>query len=72
MYGPRASRLHDELVAVTARWADPTTRKEPLKPYAEDSEEKTLKPLGRITSRPPPPRCPDQVKHKLANSAERM
>jgi len=71
MYGPRAARLHDELVAVTARWTDPEIRKEPLKPYAEDSEEKTLNLLEDSLADPRLHEVQDQVKHKLANSAER-
>jgi ERCC4-related helicase len=71
MYGPRASRLHDELVAVTARWSDPATRKEPLKAYAEDSEEKTLTLLEESLVDARLHEVQDQVKHKLANSAER-
>jgi plasmid stabilization system protein ParE len=63
--------LHDELVAVTARWTDPTTRKEPLKPYAEDSEEKTLILLEESLVDPRLHDVQDQVKHNLANSAER-
>jgi ERCC4-related helicase/plasmid stabilization system protein ParE len=71
MYGPRASRLHDELVAVTARWTDPQTRKEALKPYAEDSEEKTLALLEESLADSRLHEVRDQVKHKLAASAER-
>ena len=42
LYGPRAARLHEELVPVTARWAEPSQRKQPLSPYARESEIKTL------------------------------
>src|ERR1022692_3072234 len=42
LYGPAAARLHEELIPVTARWVDPQLRKEPLKPYARESETKTL------------------------------
>jgi hypothetical protein len=42
LYGDRAARLHDEIVAVTARWIDPGSRREPLRPYAEDARAKTL------------------------------
>ena len=41
LYGDRASRLHDEIVAVAARWIDPSTRKGTLKPYGEDVQEKS-------------------------------
>jgi len=71
MYGPRAARLHDELVAVTARWTEPETRKEPLKPYAEDSEEKTLSLLEESLADARLHEVRDQVKHRLAHSAER-
>lgn len=47
LYGPGASRLHDELVMVTSRWVDPVSRKEPLKPYAEDSEKYTIQMLEK-------------------------
>ncbi|MBK8752314.1 MAG: helicase [Candidatus Competibacteraceae bacterium] len=42
LYGPHAARLHEELLAVTARWWEPNQRKEPLKPYAREAEGKTL------------------------------
>jgi hypothetical protein len=43
LYGHGASRLHDEIIAVTARWIDPIARKGPLVPYAEDTEKLTLR-----------------------------
>jgi superfamily II DNA or RNA helicase len=42
LYGPRAARLHEELVPITARWTEPSQRKQPLAPYARESEIKTL------------------------------
>jgi len=42
LYGTGAARLHEELIPVTARWIDPEIRKEPLAPYAKDSEAKTM------------------------------
>jgi hypothetical protein len=42
LYGPGAARLHEELVPITARWADPATRKSELVPYARESETKTM------------------------------
>ncbi len=35
-------RLHDEIVPITARWTDIETRRESLRPHAEDATEKTL------------------------------
>ena len=42
LYGPRAARLHEELVPVTARWVEPTLRKQGLTPYGREAEVKTL------------------------------
>jgi hypothetical protein len=42
LYGPRAARLHEELVPVTARWIEPSLRKQVLSPYGREAETKTL------------------------------
>jgi hypothetical protein len=42
LYGPRAARLHEELVPVTARWIEVSQRKHGLTPYGRDAEMKTL------------------------------
>ena len=42
LYGRRAERLHEELVPVTARWAEPALRRKPLKLYAREAEAHTL------------------------------
>jgi superfamily II DNA or RNA helicase len=42
LYGPGAARLHEEIVAVTARWTDSKIRREPLKPYERDTEATTI------------------------------
>ena len=42
LYGDGAARLHDEILAVAARWTDASIRSEPLKPYAETTLDKTL------------------------------
>ncbi|GMV22055.1 MAG: hypothetical protein AMXMBFR57_20040 [Acidimicrobiia bacterium] len=42
LYGDRASRLHDEVLAVAARWVDVDIRKGSLKPYADATLDKTL------------------------------
>ena len=47
LYGRRAERLHEELVPVTARWIEPSQRKEPLAVYSRDAEAKTLELLER-------------------------
>jgi hypothetical protein len=42
LYGPRAARLHEELVPVTGRWSEPSLRKQALNPYGREAELKTL------------------------------
>ena len=42
LYGKGASRLHEEILTVTARWTDPAARRGPISPYARDAEAKTL------------------------------
>ena len=43
VYGPGGSRLHEELVEVTARWIDPKDRPEKgLQPYGRTAEQRTL------------------------------
>jgi superfamily II DNA/RNA helicase len=42
IFGDRGSRLHDEILAVAARWNDPKTRKEALEPYKEKGLATTL------------------------------
>lgn len=50
MYGPGAVRLHEELLTVTARWSDPTTRRGKLAPYAREAETKTVELLEQALS----------------------
>jgi superfamily II DNA or RNA helicase len=45
MYGVGASRLHEEILTVTARWLEPAKRGDGLKPYARDAEARTLQML---------------------------
>lgn len=42
LYGPGAARLHDEIIAVAARWTDPAARTAPLRPYGDEAEERAL------------------------------
>jgi len=42
LYGPRAARLHEELVPITARWSELSQRKNGLSPYGREAELKTL------------------------------
>ena len=42
VFGPRASRLHEEILTVTAHWTPPDKRSAPLTPFARDAEAKTM------------------------------
>ncbi len=42
LFGPRAARLHEEIVTVTARWSDPAIRSGPLLPYGRAGEVRTM------------------------------
>jgi superfamily II DNA or RNA helicase len=42
LYGPRAARLHEEIIPVTARWVEPEVRKKGLVPYKREAETRTL------------------------------
>ncbi len=57
LYGQGAERLHEELVAVAARWVEPAQRSGSLRAYAEDAEKHTLEVLDKVlreASRPAP------------------
>ncbi len=47
LYGQGAERLHEEMVAITARWIEPSLRKGLLVAYARDAEARTLELLER-------------------------
>jgi superfamily II DNA or RNA helicase len=59
LYGRGAERLHEELVAVAARWSEPDRREGPLQAYARDAERRSLglldDSLGRTAHQPPQP-----------------
>jgi superfamily II DNA or RNA helicase len=42
LFGEGATRLHEEMITVTARWTDLAERKAPLGPYGRDAEAKTV------------------------------
>ncbi len=69
LYGPGASRLHDEIIAVTARWIDPIARKGPLVPYAEDTEKLTLAALEKSFESARARRVGEAVEQKLQETA---
>jgi ERCC4-related helicase len=66
LYGDGASRLHEEIVPVTALWLEPDIRKAPLTPYASDAERKTLDLLYTSLADPALLTVPEDVKRKLS------
>jgi hypothetical protein len=71
LYGDKAARLHDEILAVAARWSDVEIRTEPLKAYSDSTLDKTLTLLEQALSRPNPPVLPEAVRQRLAAGAHR-
>jgi hypothetical protein len=71
LYGDRAARLHDEILAVAARWTDADVRKGPLKAYADDTLDKTLALLETTLSGEQGKELPPQVRQRLASGARR-
>jgi hypothetical protein len=78
LYGPQAGRLHDEIVAVAARWRPLAARKAPLEPFAEGGagESKTLDLLDRTLpeadARPVPPEVAARLRETLADDVKTL
>ena len=70
VYGPRAARLHEEMVPVTARWIDPERRQDVLAPYGRAGEQTTLVSLQTALDEAGHDSVPDRVRHRLAASAQ--
>jgi hypothetical protein len=69
LYGERAARLHDAVLAVAARWMDVEIRQQPLKPYQERTLDKTLALLEETLAAPEPRELPLAVRQRLASGA---
>ncbi len=69
LYGDRAARLHDQVLAVAARWTDVSIRNGALKPYGDETLDKTIglleKALGAERSRD----VPAPVSQRLASGS---
>jgi hypothetical protein len=63
LYGSAAARLHEQPIAITARWIDPHKRKGPLVPYGRDAEGDSLRLLEDALRKPMQP--PNEVILKL-------
>jgi SNF2 family DNA or RNA helicase len=71
LYGANAARLHDEMLAVGARWTDVGVRTETLKPYADATLDKTLTLLEKALSSQRSSALSDVVRRRLASGAAR-
>ena len=70
LYGPKAARLHEEIVPVTARWIEPARRQGALTPYGRAGEQTTLASLQSALDEAGRSTIPDQVQERLAASAQ--
>lgn len=68
LYGTGAARLHDEVVAVAARWTDPTSRNGALAPYAEGARENALDLLEAALAGPGARAVPAPMQERLRAS----
>ncbi|MDE0164746.1 MAG: DISARM system SNF2-like helicase DrmD [Bryobacterales bacterium] len=70
VYGPRAARLHEEILPVAARWIEPVRRQGVLTPYGRSGEQTTLASLQTALDEAGRERVPDQVQARLATAAQ--
>ncbi len=71
LYGEGAARLHDEILAVAARWTDPAIRKDALRPYGHEGETKTEELLKDALGEARAGGVPERVQEKLLGSIGR-
>jgi hypothetical protein len=76
VYGPRASRLHEEILTVTARWVPLDQRKGPLSLYGRDGEQRTMQVLrenlGSGLLKEPPRDVLDRLASSLPRDIEEL
>lgn len=71
LYGPGAARLHDEVIAVAARWSDVDGRDAALRPYGEEAEERALELLESTLADAALHAVPDTAINRLLAGVER-
>ncbi|BAY66815.1 SNF2-related helicase (plasmid) [Calothrix brevissima NIES-22] len=70
LYGERASRLHDQVIAVAAEWSDPTSRgRKKLQPLREGEKDNVLELLETSLASPHLLQVAEAVKERLKKSA---
>ena len=65
LYGPRAARLHEEIVPVTARWIDPARRQGQLTPYGRASGRRRWLPYRQRSAKRNEAPSPVRFRHAL-------
>jgi hypothetical protein len=65
LFGPGAARLHDEVIAIATRWTDPDTRRQSLRPFASDAQDKALGLLEETLADERLHNLPDEVSRRL-------
>ena len=70
VYGPRAARLHEEIVPVTARWTAPERRRSALAPYGRAGERAALDSLQAALDDAGRYGVPEPLQARLAASAQ--
>ncbi len=70
IYGPRAARLHEEIVPVAARWVDLDRRRHALTPYGRAGEQTTLASLQTALDQAGESTVPGPVRTRLAAAAQ--
>ena len=70
LYGPRATRLHEEIVPITARWIEPSRRRSELTPYGRTTEQATLTSLQTALDEAGQHNVPEQIQARVAASAQ--
>ncbi len=71
VYGPRAARLHEEIIAVAARWIEPDRRRGALEVYGRTGERTTLASLQSALDEVGRSRVPEKVSERLKEAAAR-
>ncbi|MCY4368415.1 MAG: helicase-related protein, partial [bacterium] len=70
LYGRGAERLHEQIIPVAARWSEPERRSGPLRAYAREAQERTMRLLdASLDSRA---REPDDVVRRRLLAAARL
>jgi hypothetical protein len=71
LFGRGATRLHDQLVSVAARWVE--TSDDPLKPFAEDADRRAIESLEQVLAESPTLKgISDSVREKVAEAAPQL